>query len=174
MQKRPNAVTFKGQPHTLVGPQLKPGDKAPDFRCVTSSLEVVGLAQTPAKARLFSVVPSLDTPVCSTQTKKFEETLGSYKDRLACYTISLDLPFAQKRFCSAENISAMQTLSDVHNHSFGQNYGVLIEGLPLPLLARAVFVVDKGGKITYAEYVPEVTSHPNYDAAMAALKAAAG
>jgi thiol peroxidase len=174
MQKRANAVTFKGNPLTLVGPQLKPGDRAPDFACVTGGLEVASLEKTPARARLFSVVPSLDTPVCSQQTKKFDETLGSYKDRLSCYTISLDLPFAQKRFCSAENISNMQTLSDVHNHSFGQNYGVLIEGLPFPLLSRAVFVVDKAGKITYAEYVPEVASHPNYDNALAAVKAAVG
>ena len=173
MQKRQNAVTFKGKPFTLVGPQLKVGDKAPDFGCL-SGLDPVTLAQTPAKARLFSVVPSLDTPVCSQQTKKFDETLGGYKDKLACYTISLDLPFAQKRFCSAESITNMQTLSDVHDHSFGQNYGVLIEGLPLPLLSRAVFVVDKSGTITYAEYVPEVGSHPNYDAAVAAVKALAG
>jgi thiol peroxidase len=173
MQKRANAVTFKGNPKTLVGPQLKAGDRAPDFACLTSGLEVVGVGATPAKARLFSVVPSLDTPVCSQQTKKFEESLASLKDKVACYTISLDLPFAQKRFCTAENVSNMQTLSDVHNHSFGQNYGVLIEGLPLPLLSRAVFVVDKGGALTYVEYVPEVTSHPNYDAAVAALKAAA-
>jgi thioredoxin-dependent peroxiredoxin len=171
MQKRPNAVTFKGNPHTLVGPQLKAGDKAPDFHAL-SGLEVVTLAQTPAKARLFSVVPSLDTPVCSLQTKKFNDNLAALKDKAAAYTISLDLPFAQKRFCGAENISNMQTLSDVHNHSFGQNYGVLIEGLPLPLLSRAVFVVDKNGTITYAEYVPEVGAHPNYDAAMAALNAA--
>jgi thiol peroxidase len=174
MQKRPNAVTFKGNPHTLVGPQLKAGDKAPDFACVTSGLEVVGISSTPAKARLFSVVPSLDTGVCSMQTKKFDEAVGGLKDKVACYTISLDLPFAQKRFCTSENIGNMQTLSDVHNHSFGENYGTLIEGLPLPLLSRAVFVVDKGGKISYAEYVPEVTSHPNYDNALAALKAAAG
>jgi thiol peroxidase len=173
-QKRANAVTFKGTPLTLVGPQLKAGDKAPDFACVSSGLEVVTLAKTPAKARVFSVVPSLDTPVCSLQTKKFEETLGALKDRLACYTISLDLPFAQKRFCGAENISNMQTLSDTHDHSFGSHYGVLIEGLPLPLLSRAVFVVDKGGTITYAEYVPEVASHPNYDAALAAAKSVAG
>ena len=174
MEKRQNAVTFKGNPLTLVGPQRKAGDKAPDFACVNNGLEVVTLAKTPAKARLFSVVPSLDTPVCSQQTKKFEESLGAYKDRLACYTISLDSPFAQKRFCSAENISNMQTLSDVHDRSFGQNYGVLIEGLPIPLLSRAVFVLDGGGKITYAEYVPEVTSHPNYDNALAAVKAAVG
>lgn len=171
MQKRSNAVTFKGNPHTLVGPQLKAGDAAPDFACL-NGLDKVTLGSTPAKARLFSVVPSLDTPVCSAQTKKFEEALGGLKDQVACYTVSLDLPFAQKRFCTAEGVSNMQTLSDVHNQSFGQNYGVLIEGLPLPLLSRAVFVVGKDNKIQYVEYVPEVTSHPNYDAAVAALKAA--
>jgi thioredoxin-dependent peroxiredoxin len=174
MQKRPNAVTFKGKAFTLVGPQLKPGDKAPDFECVSNSLEPVKLSSTPAKARLFSVVPSLDTPVCSMQTKKFEEALGAFKDKLACYTISLDMPFAQKRFCTSENISNMQTLSDVHNHSFGQNYGVLIEGLPIPLLSRAVFVIDKAGKITYAEYVPDVPQHPNYDNALTAVRSAVG
>jgi thiol peroxidase len=173
MQKRQNAVTFKGNPHTLVGPQLKVGDKAPPFTCL-SGLDLVNLEKTPAKARLFSVVPSLDTPVCNQQTHKFDEALAAYKDKLACYTVSLDLPFAQKRFCTSENITNMQTLSDVHNHSFGQNYGVLIEGLPLALLSRAVFVVDKTGTITYVEYVPEVGSHPNYDAAVAALKAVAG
>jgi thiol peroxidase len=172
MQKRANAVTFKGNPLTLVGPQLKAGDKAPDFQCVTGALGLVGIKDTPAKARLFSVVPSLDTPVCSAQTKKFDESLAALKDQVACYTVSLDMPFAQKRFCTAENVTNMQTLSDVHDHSFGQNFGVLIEGLPLPLLARAVFVMDKTGTISYAEYVPEVTSHPNYDQAVAALKAA--
>ena len=173
MQKRANAVTFKGAPYTLVGPQLKPGDRAPDFECL-SGLELVTLAKTPAGPRLFSVVPSLDTPVCSQQTKKFEEALAAYKGPLTCYTVSLDLPFAQKRFCTAEKLTNMQTLSDTHDHSFGQNYGVLIEGLPLALLSRAVFVVDKTGKITYAEYVPEVASHPNYDNALAAVKAAVG
>jgi thiol peroxidase len=172
MQKRANAVTFKGNPLTLVGPQLKVGDKAPEFACATSALEVLTLAKTPAKTRLFSVVPSLDTPVCSEQTKKFEQGVAALKDKIASYTISLDTPFAQKRFCSAENISSMQTLSDTHNQSFGQNYGVLIEGLPIPLLSRAVFIVDKTGKITYLEYVPEVTSHPNYDKALEALKSA--
>jgi thioredoxin-dependent peroxiredoxin len=168
-----NEVTFKSKPVQLAGRRLKAGDKAPDFECL-KGLDLVRLADTPAKARLFSVVPSLDTGVCSAQTKKFNETLGAYKDKLAAYTISLDLPFAQTRFCGAENITNLQTLSDVHNHSFGKNYGVLIEGgLPLPLLTRAVFVVDKNGAITYAEYVPEVTSHPNYEAAMAAVKAVA-
>jgi thioredoxin-dependent peroxiredoxin len=171
MEKRPNAVTFKGSPLTLVGPQLKPGVKAPDFTCL-NGLEKVSLSNTPAKARLFSAVPSLDTPVCSLETKKFDEAISALKDKVACYTISLDLPFAQKRFCTAEKVNNMQTLSDVHNRSFGEHYGVLIEGLPLALLSRAVFVVDKTGTITYVEYVPEVASEPKYDAAMAALKAA--
>ena len=153
-------------------PQLKVGDSAPDFACL-KGLEIVKLGNTPAKARLFSVVPSLDTPVCSEQTKKFESQLAGFKDQIAAYTVSLDLPFAQKRFCTAENISNMTTLSDVHNQSFGRNYGVLIQGLPIPLLSRAIFVLDRAGKITYCEYVPEVPQHPNYDKALTALKAAA-
>jgi thiol peroxidase len=170
MEKRASAVTFKGNPLTLVGPQLHAGQAAPDFACVTGGLEVVGLAKTPAKARLFSVVPSLDTPVCSTQTKKFDEAVAGLGDKVASYTISLDMPFAQKRFCGAENIATMQTLSDLHNHSFGEHYGVLIEGLPIPLLARAVFVVDADGKLAYVEYVGEVTAEPNYDKALEALR----
>ena len=174
MEKRTNEVTFKGGPITLVGPRLKPGDRAPDFKCLTGSLSVVGLKDTGTKARMFSVVPSLDTPVCSVQTKKFESTIAGLGDKAAYYTVSLDLPFAQKRFCGAENVQCAQMLSDVHDGSFGQNWGTRIEGLPLPLLARSVFVVDKNGTITHAEYVKEVTSEPDYDAAMAALKAAAG
>jgi thiol peroxidase len=173
MEKRTNEVTFKGNPVTLVGRRVKPGDKAPDFRALNSGLGAVTMADTPKKARLFSVVPSLDTPVCSTQTKKFEDGIKALGDKVACYTVSLDLPFAQKRFCAEAGVSAMQTLSDVHNHSFGTSWGTLIEGLPLPLEARSVFVVDKNGNVTYAEYVKEVTSEPNYDAALAALKAAA-
>jgi len=164
-------VTFKGGPVNVVGPALKAGDTAPDFECLTG-LEVKTLASTPSKARLFSVVPSLDTGVCSAQTKKFDESLAALKDQIAAYTVSLDLPFAQGRFCTAEKVNNMQNLSDVRNHSFGKAYGVLLEGLPLPLLTRAVFVVDKNNKITYVEYVPEVTNHPNYEAALAALKAA--
>jgi thiol peroxidase len=170
MQAR--SVEFKGKQFPLVGPELKPGDKAPDFACVSSALEIVGLAQTPAKVRLHSVVPSLDTPVCSEQTRKFDQAVAGLKDQVASYTISLDLPFAQKRFCAAENISNMQTYSDTHNQSFGKNYGVLIQGLPMPLLSRAIFVLDKTGKITYVEYVPSVPSHPNYEKAIAAIKAA--
>jgi thioredoxin-dependent peroxiredoxin len=173
MEKRAGAVTFKGNPCTLVGPQLKPGDKAPDFECVMAPLTVVKQSDVLGKACLFSVVPSLDTGVCSAQTKRFEESIAALKDTVSCYTVSLDLPFAQGRFCSAENIANVKAISDVRNHSFGQGYGVLIEGLPIPLLTRAVFVVNPAGQITYTEYVPEVTNHPNYDAALQALKAAA-
>lgn len=166
-------VTFKGNPVNLAGKELKAGDKAPDFQTL-KVLDKVALGDTPSKARLFSVVPSLDTGVCSMQTKKFDDGIKGLGDAVASYTVSLDLPFAQKRFCDVEKITSMTTLSDTHNHSFGKNWGVLIEtGLPLQLLARAVFVVDKSGTITYVEYVPEVTNHPNYDAALAALQAAA-
>lgn len=166
-------VTFKGNSIPLTGPELKPGSQAPDFKGL-DGLEVVTLAKTPAKARMFSVVPSLDTPVCSTQTKKFDDGIKALGDSVACYTVSLDLPFAQKRFCTGEKLATMKTISDVHDHSFGKNWGVLIEtGLPLQLLARAVFVVDKNGKVTYAEYVPEVTNEPNYTSALAALQEAA-
>jgi thiol peroxidase len=174
MEKQKGAVTFKGKPLDLVGKMPGVGSSAPDFNCVTQGLEVVNLAKTPGKARLFSVVPSLDTPVCSAQTKKFDEGIAALGDKVACYTVSLDMPFAQKRFCTAENIKSMQTLSDMHDESFGKNWGVLIEGLPVPLLARSIFVVDKSGKVTYAELVKEVAEHPNYDAALAALKAVAG
>jgi thiol peroxidase len=165
-------VEFKGKMFALVGPELKPGDKAPDFSCVNSSLEIVNLAQTPAKARLFSVVPSLDTPVCSEQTKRFDEFLAGLKDKAVCYTISLDLPFAQKRFCTEKNVNNVTTLSDTRDHSFTKGYGCLIEGLVMPLASRAIFVVDRNNKITYCEYVPSVPQHPNYEKAQAALKAA--
>ena len=165
-------VEFKGKMFNLLGNQVKVGDKAPDFKCCTSGLELIGIGQTPAKTRLFSVVPSLDTPVCSEQTKKFDKALADLKDKVVCYTVSLDMPFAQKRFCTAENLTNVQTLSDLHNQSFGKAYGVLIEGLPVPLLSRAIFVVDKTGKVTYTEYVPSVPQHPNYEKAIEAMKAA--
>ena len=173
MQKRAAAVTFKGNPMTLVGPLLKAGDKAPDFKCANTAATTVSLADTPAKARIFSVVPSLDTPVCSIQTRTFDKGLGELGDKVASYTVSLDTPFAQKRFCTDADVKSMQTLSDLHDGSFGRNFGVLLEGLAVPLLARAVFVVDKTGKVTHAEYVAEVTHEPNYATALAALKAAA-
>jgi thiol peroxidase len=166
-------VKFKEKMFPLVGPQLKVGDKAPDFACA-EMLDVVTLANTPATARLFSVVPSLDTPVCNQQTHKFDTAIAQMKDKLMAYTVSLDMPFAQKRFCTTENITNMKTLSDLHDFSFGKNYGVLIQGLAVPLLSRSIFVVDKAGKITYVEYVPVVSDHPNYDKALEAIKAVVG
>jgi thiol peroxidase len=174
MEIQVNAITFKNNPLSLLGPKVKVGDSAPDFACVSPTLEVVRMSQTPAKARMFSVVPSLDTPVCSIQTKKFDEAIAALGDKVACYTVSLDLPFAQKRFCASEHVANMQSLSDVRDGSFGLNWGVRAEGLSFPLLARAVFVVDKGGKVTYTEVVKAIGDHPNYDAALAALKAVAG
>lgn len=171
---RKGAVKFKGNSLDLVGPQLKAGDPAPDFECVGAGLSLVRLADTAGKARLFSVVPSLDTPVCSTQTRKFNETLQALGDRVAAYTISLDLPFAQQRFCSEAGITNLANLSDVHDHSFGEHYGVLVQGLPFPLLARSIFVIDPQGTLSYAEVVPEITDSVNFDAALAALKTAAG
>ncbi len=172
MQKRPNAVTLKGGGVTLVGPQIKAGDKAPDFTCATGMKDTLNLAGTPAKARLFSVVPSLDTPTCSIQTKKFGESLAKLGDAVACYTVSTDLPFAQSRFCGAEKITSLKNLSDTHDLSFGKAWGVLIEGLAVPILCRAVFVVNAAGVVTHAEYVGEIADEPNYDAALAALNAA--
>lgn len=166
-------VTFKGTPLNLVGPELKVGDAAPEFTAVGNGLELVTLAKTPAKARLFSVVPSLDTGVCQLQTKKFNESLAALGDQVASFTVSLDMPFAQKRFCDAEKIVNLANLSDLHDQSFGKNFGVLTTGLPIPLLARSIFVVDKNNKIAYVEIVPEIASHPDYDKALAALKAAA-
>lgn len=170
MSKPSATVTFKGTPMTLVGPKVEVGDHAPDFKCASAATTTVTLSETPAKPRIFSVVPSLDTPVCSLQTKTFDKGLSELGDKVASYTVSLDSPFAQKRFCSDNGVAGTVTLSDTHNHSFGNNYGVLLNGLAVPLLARAVFVVDASGVVRHAEYVAEVTHEPNYDAAMAALK----
>lgn len=171
---RKGEVTMKGNPVELVGPKLKPGDKAPDFKCVDQGLGVVTLADTAGKARLFSVVPSLDTPVCNAQTKRFNETLQALGDKVAAYTVSLDLPFAMKRFCTESNITNVTSLSDVHDRSFGEHYGVLVQGLPISLLARAVIVVDPQDTVQYVEIVPEITHEVNFDGALEALKKAAG
>lgn len=173
-QTRTGEVTLKGEPIALVGPKLKAGDKAPAFTCADGMKTTVKLADTSGKARMFSVVPSLDTPVCSIQTKKFAESLSTLGDQIAAYTVSTDLPFAMGRFCGDAKITSIKNLSDTHDLSFGKNYGVLMEGLAMPLLARAIFVVDASDTITYVEIVPEIAQEPNYDAALAALKAAAG
>jgi thioredoxin-dependent peroxiredoxin len=166
-------VNFKGNPVELVGPQLKPGDKAPDFSCVGAGLSILSLGDTAGKARLFNVVPSLDTPVCNTQTRKFSEELQALGDKAAAYTVSLDLPFAQQRWCTEAKVENLKNLSDVRDHSFGEHFGVLIKGLPIPLLARSVFVVDSQDKITYVEIVPDISQEPNYEPALKALKEAA-
>lgn len=173
-ETRKGEVTFKGNAVELVGPKLKAGDKAPDFTCVGAGLSLVTLADTKGKARLFNVVPSLDTPVCNKQTRKFSEELTSLGDKVAAYTVSLDLPFAQARWCTEAHVENVKNLSDVRDHSFGQQYGVLIQGLPIPLLARAVFVVDPSDTVRYVQIVPEIASEPDYEPALAALRQAAG
>ena len=169
--ERSGVITLKGNAVTLVGPELKAGDAAPDFNAVNTGLEAVNLASSKGKVRLFSVVPSLDTPVCAVQTKRFNEELKNLPDNVAVCTVSADLPFAQKRFCGDENIE-IPTVSDHRELSFGANYGVLIK--ELRILARAIFVVDANDKITYVEIVPEVAEEPNYEKALAAVKSAAG
>ena len=171
-QERNGAVTFKGGPLTLVGPQLKVGDQAPEFELLADDLSVVRLADSKGKTRLISVVPSLDTPVCDQQTRKFNEEAAKLPFDLAVYTVSMDLPFAQKRFCSTAGINKIKVLSDHRDANFGTNWGVLIKELRLD--SRAVFIVGPDDKIQYIEVVNEVTSHPNYDAAFHALKAKAG
>jgi thioredoxin-dependent peroxiredoxin len=163
------AVTFKGNPVTLVGNEVKVGDTAPDFKVLANDLSEVTLADTKGYVRIISVVPSLDTGVCDAQTRRFNEEAAKL-DNVKVLTISVDLPFAQKRWCGANGIENVQTLSDHRDVSFGQAYGVLIK--ELRLLARAVFVIDSNDKVTYVEYVDEVTNHPNYEAAIEAAKAA--
>jgi thiol peroxidase len=167
---RSGAVTFKGNPLTLAGKAVQVGQPAPDFTLhyFDDGMKTISLADCKGKPTLLSVVPSLDTPVCATQTGKFNQQLGELGSRVNAITVSLDLPFAMKRFCGAENIKNIRVGSDYQNRQFGQNYGTLIEELKIE--CRAVFVLDKNGKVVHAEYVPEVTSEPNYDAALAALK----
>jgi thiol peroxidase len=167
--KRAGATTLKGNPLTLVGPELKPGDPAPDFEAVDVNLKPATLESTGKNVRIFSVVPSLDTPVCDAQTKRFEEAAAQLKD-LDIYTISMDLPFAQKRWCSSFGVDHVKMLSDHKNGSFGENYGTLIKELRIE--SRAIFVIGKDNKVKYVEYVKEVGDYPNYDAALNAAKAA--
>jgi thiol peroxidase len=154
---------------TVLGPELKPGDKAPDFHAVDDSLKPVDLASTGSGVRIFSVVPSLDTPVCDAQTKRFNDEAGKLPS-LTIYTFSMDLPFAQKRWCGAFGVDHVKMVSDHRDGSFGQAYGTLIKDLRIH--SRAIFVVDKNNIVRHAEYVKEVADHPNYDAALGAAKAA--
>jgi thioredoxin-dependent peroxiredoxin len=167
---RPNAVTFKGTPLTLAGEAVKVGQSAPDFTVhyFEGGLKTIKLADLRGKPTLISVVPSLDTPVCQIQTKKFNEQIAALGNQINAVTISLDLPFSMNRFCGAENIKNMRVGSDYQDRNFGKNWGMLIE--ELKLLARGTFVLDASGKVVHAETVGEVTSEPNYDTALKALK----
>jgi thiol peroxidase len=165
--ERAGATTLRGNPMTLVGPALKAGDAAPEFSVVDSSMKPVNLGDTGAKTRIFSVVPSLDTPVCDAQTKRFNEEAGKLQD-VDIYTVSMDLPFAQKRFCNSFALDNVKMLSDHRDGSFGEAYGTLIK--ELRILSRAIFVVGPDNVVKYVEYVPEVADFPNFEAALAAAK----
>jgi thiol peroxidase len=162
--ERAGATTMRGNPLTLVGPELKVGDPAPNFTTIDNGLKPVTLEDTGHKTRIFSVVPSLDTPVCDAQTKRFNEEAKN--TGVEIYTVSVDLPFAQKRFCNSFALDNVKMLSDHRDVSFGTAWGTLIK--ELRILSRAIFVVGPDNKLKYVEYVHEVADHPNYDAALAA------
>ena len=161
-------VTMKGNPLTLAGNQVKVGDKAPDFEVLANDLSPVRLSSFFPKVCLISSVPSLDTSVCDIQTKKFNEQAVALGEDVVVLTISMDLPFAQKRWCGAAGVENVQTLSDHRKAEFGKAFGVLIE--QLRLLARAVFIVDAKGTIRYIQIVDELTNEPNYEEVIEALK----
>jgi thiol peroxidase len=166
--ERTGATTLMGKPMNLTGPELKPGDTAPDFHAIDPSMQTISLSDTGSGIRIFSVIPSLDTPVCDAQTKRFNEEVANLPD-VTVYTISADLPFAQKRWSGAFGVDRVKMLSDHKDMSFGENYGTLIKDLRIE--SRAIFVVDKENKIKYAEYVKEVADHPDYESALKAAKA---
>lgn len=168
--ERAGATTLKGNPFTLIGPELKPGDDAPDFTAIDSSLKAVTLKDTGSNVRIVSVVPSLDTPVCDAQTKRFNEEAAKLPD-VDIVTVSMDLPFAQNRWCNTFAVDRVKMLSDHKDASFGEHYGTLIKELRIE--SRAIFVIDRHNKVRYSEYVKEVADHPNYEAALAAARNAA-
>lgn len=171
MRETKRSVTLQGKPVALIGTEIAVGQKAPNFRLIAPDMSEVALSQTKGKIRLLSVVHSLDTPVCDLQTQQFESEAGKYKN-VAIYTISMDLPFAQARYCGAHDIKNLQTLSDYREASFGMAYGVLIK--ELRLLSRAIFIIDGNDIVRYVEYVKEVASPPDYDKALKALRDLAG
>jgi thioredoxin-dependent peroxiredoxin len=169
MEEKKGIITFQGNPLTLVGKELKAGNAAPDFRVVDTNLTPVSLTDFKGKIKVLSAVPSLDTPVCDTETRRFNKEAASLPDNVVLLTISMDLPFAQARWCGAAGIDRVKTLSDYQERSFAEAYGLLIK--ELKLLARAVFVVDEANMIRYVQIVPEITEEPDYDAALNAAKA---
>jgi len=168
MSERKGLVTFMGNPLTLIGNEVKVGDTAPDFVALDNNLSPVKLSSFRGKICVLSSVPSLDTPVCDMETRKFNESAGRFGKDIAILTISMDLPFAQKRWCAAAGVNQVQTLSDHREASFGNAFGVLIK--ELRLLARAVFLIDRKGVIQYVQLVNEVSKEPDYDAVFNALK----
>lgn len=168
--ERAGATTLKGNPMTLIGPELKAGDPAPDFEVVNENLQPVSLKDTGAGIRIFSVVPSLDTPVCDAQTRRFNQEAAGLPS-IGIYTVSMDLPFAMKRWCGAYGVDKVKMLSDHRDGSFGQHYGTLIKELRIE--SRAIFVVGADNTVRYAEYVKEVGDHPDYEAALQAARSAA-
>ena len=162
-------ITFKQKPMTLLGNEVKAGDKAPDFKVLRNDLSEVSLSDYKGKIKIISVVPSIDTGVCDAQTRKFNE-IASKLENVQVITVSVDLPFAQKRWCAAAGLDNVEIVSDHRDLSFGEAYGVAIK--ELRLLARAVFVVDSSDTVVYAEYVGESTNHPDYEAPVQAAKEA--
>ena len=167
MQEYAGKVTMRGNPLTLVGKELKVGDQAPDFRVLDNDLSPVQLSSYRGKICVISSVPSLDTPVCDMETRRFNDEAGKLGSDVVILTISMDLPFAQKRWCGAAGVDKVITLSDHLDASFGEAYGVLIK--ELRLLARAVFVVDREGIVQYIQLVKEVADEPDYDAVLDAV-----
>jgi len=168
MQERTGIITMRGNPLTLLGHEVKIGDPAPDFVALDNSLSPVRFSSFKGKICLLSSVPSLDTPVCATETRRFNEEAAHLGAEVVLLTISMDLPFAQKRWCSSSGVTRVFALSDHRDASFGTAYGVLIK--ELRLLARAVFVVDQNGIIRYVQLVKETSQEPDYSAALSALK----
>jgi thiol peroxidase len=166
--ERLGGVSFDGNPLTLVGPEIKVGDQAPSFSVLSNDLSEVNLATDSGKVRLILSVTSLDTPVCDAETKKFNDEAENFPDNVVVYTVSCDLPSAQARWCGAANVGNLRTLSDHRNLDFGEAYGTHVK--ELRLLSRAVFLVDASDTVQYVEYVPEIAEHPNYEAAVDAVK----
>ncbi|HIJ59905.1 MAG TPA: thiol peroxidase [Nitrospirae bacterium] len=166
--ERKEVITIKGNPLTLVGNEVKVGDKAPDFKVLDGALNEVKLSDFKGKIKVISVTPSLDTPVCDMQLKRFDKEATSLSDDVAMINISVDLPFAISRFCTTNEISKAKAYSDHKDLSFGQNYGLIIK--ELRLLARAIVIIDREDIIRSFEVVSEVTNHPDYDKALNTLK----
>ena len=166
--ERPGLVTFAGNPLILIGDAVKVGDKAPGFTAVDKELNEVKLSDFAGKVKIVSVTPSLDTPVCDLQARKFNEEAQKLPDAVIVLNVSMDLPFAIARYCADAGLDKVKALSDHREASFGMSYGVLIKGLRL--LARSIFVIDKDNVIRYQQIVPEVTHQPDYDRALAEAK----